>query len=133
MNRFSNVLGWEFKRPDGYACRVKPGPLLSGDTLLDNLDEKVRLFSQHPTAIGGEMEGAGLYAAASRHGANKEWIVVKAVCDWADGTKKATRDSYHALVAASSLSLVKHVLSLPDALTDLFAEGRAGRTQPKIV
>lgn len=119
LNRFSNVLGWEFKRPDGYVCRVKPGPLLTGDTLLDNLDEKVRLFSEHPTAIGGEMEGAGLYAAASRHEANKEWIVVKAVCDWADGTKKTTRDNYHPLAAAASMSLVKFVISLPNAFSDL--------------
>jgi nucleoside phosphorylase len=119
LNRFTNALGWEFKRPDGYVCKVKAGPLLTGDTLLDNLDEKVRLFSEHPTAIGGEMEAAGLYAAASRHEASKEWIVVKAVCDWADGTKKTTRDSYHPLAAAVSLSLVKFVLSIPNVLTDL--------------
>jgi nucleoside phosphorylase len=97
----------------------KVGPLLSGETLLDSLDDKVRLFKEHPTAIGGEMEAVGIYAAASRHEANKEWIIVKAVCDWGDGTKKASGDAYHPLAAAASLSLVKFVLSTPEALTEL--------------
>lgn len=57
--------------------------------------------------------------SGKRHEANKEWIVVKAVCDWADGTKKTTRDNYHPLAAAASLSLVKFVISLPNAFSDL--------------
>ena len=121
LNRFTSALGWNFERPDGYNCIVRPGPLLSGESLLDNLDEKVRLFQEHPTAIGGEMEAVGIYAAASRHGTTKEWIIVKAVCDWADGTKKAKGDDYQPLAAAASLSLVKFVLSLPNALSDLSA------------
>jgi len=119
LNRFSNPTGWEFKRPDGRICKVKSGPLLSGETLLDDIDEKVRLFSEQPTSIGGEMEAAGIYAAATRHDTKCEWIIVKAVCDWADGTKKAKGDAYQPLAAASSLSLVEFVLSLPDALIDL--------------
>jgi nucleoside phosphorylase len=119
LNRFANARGWDFERPDGHSCRVKVGPLLSGETLLDSLDDKVRLFEEHPTAIGGEMEAVGIYAAASRHEANKEWIIVKAVCDWGDGTKKASGDAYHPLAAAASLSLVKFVLSTPEALTEL--------------
>ena len=121
LNRFTSALGWTFKRPDGYTCRVHAGPLLSGESLLDNLDEKVRLFQEHPTATGGEMEAAGIYAAASRHGAAREWIIVKAVCDWADGTKKTKGDDYQPLAAAASLSLVEFVLSLPNALSDLSA------------
>lgn len=122
LSRFTNAVGWEFKRPDGYSCKVKPGPLLSGETLLDNLDEKVRLFLAHPTAIGGEMEAAGISAAASRHGTSREWIIIKAVCDWGDGTKKARGNAYHPLAAAASLSLVKYVLSAPDALKDLLVD-----------
>lgn len=71
LGRFSDVTGWTFLRPDGGACSVKVGPMLSGETLLDNLDEKVRLFSEHRTAIGGEMEAARIYAAASREGVKK--------------------------------------------------------------
>jgi nucleoside phosphorylase/GNAT superfamily N-acetyltransferase len=119
LSRFANVVGWDHRRPDGRACMVKVGPLLSGETLLDNLDEKVRLFSEHPSAIGGEMEAAGIYAAADRHEAQKEWIVVKSVCDWADGTKKARGDSYQPSAAEAAMSLVKHVLLLPDVLVDL--------------
>ena len=119
VNRFTNARGWEFKQPNGYSCKVKPGALLSGETLLDNLDEKVRLFTSHPTAIGGEMEETGIYAAASRHETTVEWIIVKAVCDWADGSKKAKGDSYQPLAAAASFSLIKFVLSLPNSLSDL--------------
>jgi nucleoside phosphorylase/ribosomal protein S18 acetylase RimI-like enzyme len=119
LNRFSNALGWEFKRPDGYSCKVKPGPLLSGETLLDNLEEKVSLFSHHPTAIGGEMEATGIYAAAARHDTSREWIIVKSICDWADGTKSVHGDAYQPLAAAASLSLVRFVLSIPNGLTAL--------------
>ena len=119
LSRFTSAQGWEFNRPDGYSCKVKPGALLSGETLLDDLDEKLRLFTEHPSAIGGEMEAAGIYAAASRHSTSREWIVVKSICDWGDGTKKSRGDDYQPLAAAASLSLVKFVLSLPNALTDL--------------
>lgn len=126
LSRFSNVTGWTYLRPDGRACSVKVGPLLSGETLLDNLDEKVRLFSEHSTAIGGEMEAAGIYAAASREGAKKEWIIVKAVCDWADGTKKARGDVYQPVAAEAAMSLVTFVLSIPDVLANLSTARRQG-------
>jgi nucleoside phosphorylase len=119
LSRFSNATGWTYARPDGRACNVKIGPLLSGESLLDNLDEKVELFASHPTAIGGEMEAAGIYAAASHEGAKKESIVVKAVCDWADGTKKARGDAYQPVAADAAMSLVTFVLSMPDVLGNL--------------
>jgi len=65
-------------------------------------------------AIGGEMEGAGVAAAAAR--TKTEWILVKAVCDWADGQK---HDGYQEMAAAASASLVHAVLSEPDALHGL--------------
>lgn len=42
-----------------------------------------------PEAPGGEMEGTGLYSAAQRK--KVDWLLVKAVCDWADGKKERTR------------------------------------------
>ncbi len=61
------------------------GPLLSGAKLIDNQDFRDQLLRLAPEAIGGEMEGSGLYAAAQRK--KVDWIVVKAICDWADGNK----------------------------------------------
>ena len=66
LDRFRNVLGWDFRSPSGELCQYQIGPVLSGEKLVDNLEKKTELFSQHPTAIGGEMEGAGFAAAAER-------------------------------------------------------------------
>jgi len=64
---------------------VEFGSLLTGAKLIDNQDFRDQLLRLTPEAIGGEMEGSGLYAAAQRK--KVDWIVVKAICDWADGNK----------------------------------------------
>jgi len=106
LNRIRQSLDWEFVTPDGQQAKIIIGPILSGEKLVDNASYKESLFNSFPQAIGGEMEGAGLYAAAARSGV--EWIVVKGICDWADGTKT---DNAQSLAAASAASLVHHVLS----------------------
>lgn len=63
---------------------VKVGQLVSGLKLLDKEEVVNELENRFPDAIGGEMEATGLMAAATRHGC-KEWIVVKAICDWGYG------------------------------------------------
>jgi nucleoside phosphorylase len=60
------------------------------------------------------MEGVGLAAAAVRHGV--PWIIVKAICDWADGKKHKEHQS---LAAAAAVSLVHHVLAQTDVLHGL--------------
>jgi len=60
------------------------------------------------------MEGAGVYAASFR--AKTEWILVKGVCDWADGRK---HDGFQEMAAAASTSLAHFVLSDPNALDGL--------------
>ncbi len=110
LNRFKNVPKWRFQRPDGSLCKVHFGPILSGEKLIDSRKVKLQLVEQYPTAIGGEMEGAGLWAAASRH--RTEWLVVKGVCDWAD--KKD--DRFQGLAAAAALNLCEHVFLNPSVL-----------------
>jgi nucleoside phosphorylase len=61
------------------------GHVLSGEKLVDNIEFKNALLDQYPQVIGGEMEGGGLWASASRH--KKSWILIKSVCDWGDGKK----------------------------------------------
>jgi len=114
MNRFRHALDWDFRRPDGSSCVKHVGPILSGNKLVDNVDFKNALLNQYPNAIGGEMEGAGLWSAAQR--ARKEWILVKGVCDWADGRK---HDGHQAMAAASAVSLALHVFSDSHALDGL--------------
>lgn len=106
LNRFENALGWKFIRPDGQPARLRIGPILSGEKLVDDPAFKANLFARFPQAIGGEMEGAGLAAAAGRGGV--AWILVKAICDWGDGRK---HDNFQSLAAAAAASLVQHVLS----------------------
>ena len=114
LNRFENVHDWEFPSVDGSPCNLKVGPILSGEKLIDDSEFKSALFKQFPQAIGGEMEGAGLCAASGRVGV--AWILVKSICDWADGTKN---DDYHPLAAAAAVSLVHKVLSQKTVLNSI--------------
>jgi hypothetical protein len=113
-DRFRTGRGWSFNRPDGVAVAVHSGEILSGEDLVDNLAVREALRADFPNAIGGEMEGAGLYAAADE--AKTEWIVVKAICDWADGRKHSR---YQPLAAAAAASFIAHVLGQPTVLDGL--------------
>jgi nucleoside phosphorylase/HEAT repeat protein len=111
LNRFRDVMDWKFTRPDGSKCEIRFGPILSEEVLVDDLNYKKSLLEQFPDAIGGEMEGAGVYAAADY--LDVEWIIIKGICDWADGHKDK---EHQPLAAASATSLVHFVLSGPNAL-----------------
>jgi nucleoside phosphorylase len=114
LNRFRNVIGWNFKAPSGHGCGKQLGAILSGEKLVDNFNFKKELFKSYPNAIGGEMEGAGVAASAEREGC--EWIVVKAICDWGDGTKA---NEHQEFASAASVHLVEHVLNQVGALDSL--------------
>lgn len=70
-------------------AKVRPGLLLSGEKLIDNQDYRDQIVRLQPETVGGEMEGAGLYVASADH--KVDWIVIKAICDWADGNKKVKK------------------------------------------
>lgn len=114
LNRFNVAPDWAFTRPDGSLCQCHVGPVLSGEKLIDSAKFKTSLIDEYPQAIGGEMEGVGLAAAAVRE--NVPWILVKGICDWADGNKHG---KHQPLAAASAVSLVHHVLSQVDVLHGL--------------
>jgi nucleoside phosphorylase len=59
------------------------GEILSGMKLIDSTKFRTELALRFPDAIGGEMEATGIAASAER--IKKDWIVVKAICDWAEG------------------------------------------------
>jgi len=114
LNRFRNAQNWTFRSPAGLPCNVHFGPVLSGEKLVDNTEFKERLFDEYPTAIGGEMEGAGLLAAGEIR--KVEWILVKAICDWADGQKGKEHQPF---AAAAAADLVVTVLNEPTVLHGL--------------
>lgn len=88
---------------------VKFGLILSGLKLVDNLDLRDQLRRHEPEAMGGEMEGAGLYDAAQFHRA--DWILVKAICDWADGKKYENKSQRQQEAARNAAQFVIHVLA----------------------
>ncbi len=84
------------------------GLILSGEKLVDNLDQRQKLLGLESEAIGGEMEGAGLYVACQDR--RVDWILVKAICDWADGNKAQDKDERQQLAAHNAASFVLHAL-----------------------
>src|ERR1051325_2341407 len=87
---------------------VRFGLVLSGEHLVDNVDYRGELLALEEEAIGGEMEGAGLYVACQN--SKVDWILVKAICDWADGNKEADRNVRQRTAAHNAASFVLHAL-----------------------
>jgi nucleoside phosphorylase/Tfp pilus assembly protein PilF len=84
------------------------GLVLSGEKLVDHQSFRDQLRTLEPEAIGGEMEGAGLYAAAQR--AKVDWILVKAICDWADGNKHQHKRQRQQRAAKNAARFTLHIL-----------------------
>ena len=97
LNRFRNVIDWGFQLPDNTNAKIRTGHILSGEILIDNKSYLKDLLKQFPTAIGGEMEGAGLVSAA--HSSNINWILIKGICDFADGNKSKNKKENQSLAA----------------------------------
>jgi nucleoside phosphorylase len=83
---------------------VKFGLLLTGDKLVDNVDYRKQLLTFESEALGGEMEGAGLFV--SGHENKVDWIVVKAICDWADGNKEENKEARQKMAARNAAEFV---------------------------
>ncbi|MCU0126606.1 hypothetical protein N8H41_21735 [Pseudomonas vlassakiae] len=90
--------------------KVESGLILSGDKLIDNVDYRDLLADQAPEALGGEMEGAGLYAAC--HTSKVDWLLIKAICDWADGNKSKNKTANQLKAANNAASFVTHLLGI---------------------
>jgi nucleoside phosphorylase len=74
-----------FRQTAWDGTKVIPGVLLTGEKLIDDIDYRDSLIAIEAEAIGGEMEGIGLYVPCHEH--KVDWVVIKAICDWADGNK----------------------------------------------
>jgi nucleoside phosphorylase len=96
---------------------VTTGLILSGEKLIDNLDFKDKLINIASDAIGGEMEGAGLYVACQTK--KIDWILIKAICDWADGKKGRNKEKNQAKAAENVAKYVAHLLESTSEASDL--------------
>jgi nucleoside phosphorylase len=102
INLFKSAdISWE-------KARVRFGTVLTGEKLLDNIDYRNQLLNFEPEAIGGEMEGAGLYVACQDK--KVDWILVKGICDWADGEKGQDKESRQKTAASNAAAFVVHTL-----------------------
>lgn len=85
------------------------GLILTGEKLVNDEGFRARLLKIEPEAIGGEMEGAGLYVAAQS--ARVDWILVKGICDWADSHKA---DNAQFQAAQNAAEFVLHTLKMTE-------------------
>jgi WD40 repeat protein/nucleoside phosphorylase len=88
---------------------VRTGLLLSGAALINNRDYRDEAASFEPEARGGEMEAEGVAGAASKY--DMPWILVKAICDYADGEKDKGKDEFQRLAATNAARFVLYALS----------------------
>lgn len=116
-NQYCNFL---IADKDGLSKRtpkVKIGEILSGEKLIDNTDFKANLLVTQPEAIGGEMEGAGLASFSNSH--SIEWILIKGICDYADGKKSVNKDEYQKIAARSAAKYLMQLFSYDNLFEDL--------------
>ena len=93
-------------------AEVRFGVVLTGEKLVDNIDFRDQLHSFEPEAIGGEMEGAGLYVACQDK--KVDWILVKSICDWADGNKEQDRKNRQQTAAQNAAQFVLGALKFTE-------------------
>ena len=84
LDRFKNIKDWDHITSQDKKSEIIFTRLLSGEELVDNLEHRNNLIAKFSDSKGGEMEGAGVYSAC---GNKIDWILVKGICDFADGEK----------------------------------------------
>lgn len=111
---------WSTKNLDGENVAIEICPLLSGEKLVDDPAARNLLKEKFVEARGGEMEGIGL--AASCQDANIPWILLKSICDFADGKKGVNKDAKQYNAAESASLALKSLLQRDDLLSPLMQQ-----------
>lgn len=109
----ANLINWLTHAHDDWPetnCKVDFGLILSGEKLVDSLSFRNELIGIAPDSIGGEMEGTGLYVACQD--AKLDWILVKAICDWADGNKGKNKKKNQAKAAKNAATFITHAIGV---------------------
>lgn len=87
---------------------VHNGLFVSGQKLVDSRALVGDIQKRFPDAIGGEMEAVGITSAAGRE--RREWIVVKAICDWGYDKEKKYQEVAAKNAAAFAVKVINYVL-----------------------
>lgn len=116
-NAFNNMMDWEYLLPNGKPATLSVCDILSGEKLVDNLTFRNSLETQFRTAKGGEMEGAGLYVACQDK--KIDWILVKSICDFADGNKGEHKEEKQDLAIDAAINACLHLFEEEFVFEDL--------------
>ena len=90
---------------------------LTGEKVIDDADFRDKLKNVYRNTIGGEMESAGIFAAAND--TNTPWLIIKGICDFADGNKEKNKEMNQVLAIKASVSFALHFFSNRYAFNDL--------------
>jgi nucleoside phosphorylase len=102
LNRFKNITTWEHLIEDGSKAKCIIAKVLSGEELIDSIVRRNELLAIYPEARGGEMEGGGVAASCENIA---DWILVKGICDFADGQKGTDKKRRQKIAIESAVSL----------------------------
>ena len=117
LNRARQIRDWKFPVSREVYAKLYVGPLLSGEKLIDNIDFRNDLVNAFPNAIGGEMEGVGVYSAANEK--KIDWLIIKSICDFADGEKSKNKREYQSIAIKSAVSFTQRVLNIRFGFAEL--------------
>ncbi|XP_019859627.1 PREDICTED: uncharacterized protein LOC109587847 [Amphimedon queenslandica] len=113
LRSFKNTSKFEKKHSDkenAKEVKVHCSPIVSTSALVNDEDFKEDLRKVRSDALGGEMEGTGIFRAASEADHKVEAIVIKAVGDWGDGKKDEYR-GWKDFASHTAATYVHHILN----------------------
>lgn len=120
LNRFRSVKDWHYLLKDSVHAEILFSKIMSGEELIDNFDYREKLKSAYPDSKGGEMEGAGLYSAC--YSKKIECILVKGICDFADGEKGKNKKNNQDSAMLSAIDLCLNLFNSETAFSSLGIE-----------
>jgi len=110
FNAFGDSDDWIYLIGDRRAT-VHKGAILTGSKLINNLGFKNKLLNDFKSysPIGGEMEAYGIYSLCRLHSIT-EWIIVKAICDWAYD-KDTNKEEFQQMASRAAVDYCYHIFS----------------------
>lgn len=108
---------WSGINYQGEDCHADICPLVTGEKLVDNLVLRNMLKKTYPDAKGGEMEGQGVSSACSNVG--KPWLLIKGICDFADGNKGEQKHEKQVSAANLAFDFCVELLEIDNLLKEV--------------
>jgi nucleoside phosphorylase len=102
LSRFKSITTWEYPFEEGKKAQKIVAKILSGEELIDNKARRDELTKTYPEAKGGEMEGVGVASTCKNRA---DWIIVKGICDFADGHKGKEKKKKQQIAIEAAVSL----------------------------